>query len=60
MTVFTVFENGRLSDLSCLNKRPILETPLLTPNTDPTYAKHESYELVSQIIVLFTGTSTVL
>jgi hypothetical protein len=50
----TVAKNGRLPELSCLNKRPVLETPLLTPNTNPTCDIHESYKLVSQIIVSFT------
>jgi hypothetical protein len=39
----TVAENGRLSELSCLEIRPFLETPLLTPNTNPTCDLHESY-----------------
>ena len=46
--------NPKIPFFACPINRPVLETPLLTPNTNPTCDMHESYKLVSQIIVSFT------
>jgi hypothetical protein len=46
--------NPKIPFFACPINRPVLETPLLTPNTNPTCDIHESYKLVSQIIVSYT------